>query len=275
MVVSITIQSVLHKKESAMTEDYVATFIGGVNLYKGGRLRTDCPVCEGHNTFSITDFTDCIKYNCFHADCRTSGMVTKGLSAESFSSANRKVIPTKTDFTSTMRRDNFPYTALRYLDTVFCEKAYVDKLADIRYDYKKDRVVFCVTDNSGKVVDGAGRSLRKETRPKWYRYGAEKMPFICGTSDHGVVVEDCASATRIGHLVTGIALLGTHLFEGALSFLTDYSKITIALDRDATVKAFDMISDIRLQVENVNMVILETDIKNIDNDADVRKLLQL
>ena len=101
------------------------------------------------------------------------------------------------------------------------------------------------------------------------------MPFICGTSDHGVVVEDCASATRIGHLVTGIALLGTHLFEGALSILTNYSKITIALDRDATIKAFDMISDIRLQVENVNMVILETDIKNIDNDADVRKLLQL
>ncbi len=110
MVVSITIQSVLHRKELVMTEDYVATFIGGVNLYKGGRLRTDCPVCEGHNTFSITDFTDCIKYNCFHADCRTSGMVTKGLSAESFSSANREVIPTKTDFTSTMRRDNFPYT---------------------------------------------------------------------------------------------------------------------------------------------------------------------
>jgi len=101
------------------------------------------------------------------------------------------------------------------------------------------------------------------------------MPFICGTSKHGVIVEDCASATRIGHLVTGIALLGTHLFEGALSFLKDYDKITIALDHDATAKAVGMLGDVQWQVEDVSMVVLEKDLKNILNDEDVKKVLQL
>ena len=255
--------------------DYIESFIGSINLYKGGRLRTDCPVCEHSNTFSVTDFNDCIKYNCFHADCKTSGTVSKSLSADSFKLSKKEFVSAPTDFTGTFRKNNLPYEAIQYLQQVGCHSAFVDNSADIRYDYKRDRIVFCVADKSGNVVDGAGRALQGHVKPKWYRYGAERMPFICGTSKHGVVVEDCASAVRIGHLVTGIALLGTHLFEGALSFLKDYDKITLALDHDATAKAVGMLGDIQWQVEDVDMVVLERDLKSVQNDEDVRRALNL
>lgn len=256
-------------------DSYIESFIGSLNLYKGGRLRTDCPVCEHSNTFSVTDFNDCIKYNCFHADCKTSGTVSKSLSAASFKLSEREYVPAQTDFTGTFRKNNLPYEAIQYLQQVGCHSAFVDNSTDIRYDYKRDRVVFCVADKSGTVVDGAGRALQKYAKPKWYRYGAERMPFICGTSKHGVIVEDCASAVRIGHLVSGIALLGTHLFEGALSFLKNYDKITLALDHDATAKAVGMLGDIQWQVEDVDMVVLEQDLKNVQNDECVRRALQL
>ena len=255
--------------------DYVESFIESLNLYKGGRLRTDCPICENSNTFSVTDFNDCIKYNCFHADCKTSGTVSKSLSEDSFKPSQKEFVPVVTDFTKTFRKTNLPYEAIQYLQQVGCHNAFVDNTTDIRYDYKRDRIVFCVADKSGNIVDGAGRALQRHVKPKWYRYGASRMPFTCGTSKHGVIVEDCASAVRVSHLVSGIALLGTHLFEGALSFLKDYDKITLALDHDATAKAVGMLGDIQWQVEDVGMVVLERDLKNVQNDEDVRRALSL
>ena len=253
----------------------IQIFISSLNLYKGGSLRTDCPVCEHFNTLSVTDFNDCIKYNCFYADCDVRGVVTKELSHDSFKLSSNKLPNTPVNFTSTLRRNNFPYEALRYLERVNCYEAFIDKQADIRYDYKQNRVVFCVTDKEGITVDAAGRAVKTDIKPKWFRYASARVPFICGTSKHGVIVEDCASATRIGKLVTGISLLGTYLFEGALNFLENYDKITIALDHDATIKAFDMIRDIKWRVEDVNMVVLETDLKNLSDEKDVRRILQL
>ena len=259
-----------------MEREFIEAFIENLNLYKGGSLRTDCPVCERFNTLSVTDFNNCIKYNCFHADCDVRGVFTKELSEDSFNLADKKIYTAPADsFTTTLRRNNFPYEALRYLEQVGCYEAFIDKKADIQYDYKRDRVVFCVTDKSGTIVDAAGRALKPNIKPKWFRYGSARMPFICGSSKHGVIVEDCASATRIGHLVTGIALLGTHLFEGALSFLKGYDKITLALDHDATAKAVGMLGDIKWQVEDVNMIVLERDLKNVQNDECVRRALQL
>ena len=70
-------------------------------------------------------------------------------------------------------------------------------------------------------------------------------------------------------------MLGTHLFEGALSFLKDYDKITLALDHHATAKAIGILGDIQWQVEDVNMVVLEQDLKNVQNDECVRRALNL
>ena len=85
-----------------------------------------------------------------------------------------------------------------------CLYAYDHNLADIRYDFKKHRAVFCIKDKTNKIVDAAGRSLLSNVKPKWYRYGRSRQPFICGDNKVAVVVEDCASAASICSFATGV-----------------------------------------------------------------------
>ena len=101
--------------------------------------------------------------------------------------------------------------------------------ADIRYDFQRNRAVYLIKQGN-KVVDAAGRSLDDRT-PKWYRYGSSKKPFICGNHTDAVLVEDCASASAISNIVTGVALLGTNLLQQHLESLSKYSRLHLTKTR--------------------------------------------
>ena len=69
----------------------------------------------------------------------------------------------------------------------------------------------------------------------------KSIHFICGSNATGILVEDCASACAVSHLYSGIALMGTSLPESYIPVLKKrFKKIIVALDRDATTKAFDI-----------------------------------
>jgi DNA primase len=141
--------------------------------------------------------------------------------------------------------------------------AYLSGRADIRYDFKRNRVVFLVKDGN-KVVDAAGRSIDARG-PKWYRYGDSKRPFVCGIDTCAVVVEDCASACAVSNNATGVALLGTNLLSEHIDALKQYDRVFVALDKDATDKAIGMVRTLHTHVPT-RLMVLRTDLKNMQGD---------
>ena len=120
-----------------------------------------------------------------------------------------------------------------------------------------------IKNNRNKLVDAAGRSLLRNGTPKWYRYGNSSEPFICGKSEHAIVVEDCASAASVATFATGVALLGTNMSDTTLESLSKFKHITVALDLDATTKSIEHVDRIKWEVPNVDMVVLQRDLKKL------------
>ena len=58
--------------------------------------------------------------------------------------------------------------------------------------------------------------------------------------------------------------MGTSLSEKVLDILSDFDTVTVALDKDATTKSIDMVMRLNWELENVNMVVLERDLKKLD-----------
>ena len=104
-------------------------------------------------------------------------------------------------------------------------------------------------------------------------YGNKNYPFICGDSDIGVLVEDCASACAVSHIYSGIALMGTSLTDSYIPVLKKkFKKIIVALDRDATIKAFDISNQLRYFIET-EVKILEDDLKYY-NEKKLKEILK-
>tara|TARA_R110000782_G_scaffold13249_4_gene39085 strand:+ start:2097 stop:2633 length:537 start_codon:yes stop_codon:yes gene_type:complete len=150
-----------------------------------------------------------------------------------------------------------------YVRSVYAYDAYLSGMADIRYDFKRNRVVFLVKDGN-KVVDAVGRSIDGRS-PKWYRYGDSRKPFIVGDNNRAVIVEDCGSACSISDRITGIALLGTSLLQDYIPYLIHYQKIYVALDKDATDKAIDMVKTL-CRIVPTKLMVLHRDFKNMTKD---------
>ena len=125
-------------------------------------------------------------------------------------------------------------------------------------------MVFLVKDGN-KVVDAVGRSIDGRS-PKWYRYGNSKCPFVSGNGERGAcVVEDAASACSISSHIAGVAVLGTNLLDEHIDYLTKYPRVFVALDKDATDKAVDMVKTL-CKVVPTKLMVLPRDLKNMTKD---------
>jgi len=112
-----------------------------------------------------------------------------------------------------------------------------------------------------EVVGAVGRGLNSEVYPKWFMYGDKSYPFMCGKHDTAIIVEDCASACAVSDFYCGVALMGTSLPESYIPVLKKhFKKVIIALDRDATTKAFDISNQLRYYMDT-QVKILEEDLK--------------
>jgi hypothetical protein len=265
-----------------MNNNNIYSYINTINVNKGESMRLDCPICDGINSLSITNFGDVTKFNCFKASCNVKGTYKNDISSESFSKANGSETishqnsrgnsyspQAKKVLQRYWRGNDFPIELINYLTVNHCLHAYQNNSADIRYDYQKNRAVFVIKNHRNEVIDGAGRALYDGALPKWFRYGNTRLPYICGDKKckHAVVVEDCASATAISSLVTGVALLGTHLTEEVEEVLCDkFDKVTVALDKDATIKSLSLINQLKWGISNLDVIVLERDLK-IENDV--------
>ena len=244
-------------------------YVESLDIQPMGRYRSDCPVCGKKNTFSVNDDGMQRLWFCFHADCNVSGRTGIKLSRDFAKLAIKKptqrvdtpeskfVIPDT--FVSLSRN----LDAELYVKSVNAYDAYLSGRADIRYDFKRNRVAYVVK-NGNNVVDAAGRAIDGRN-PKWYRYGNSSLPFYCGSSSTAIVLEDCASACSVSALATGVALLGTNLLEPHIEMLRRYERVFVALDKDATDKAVSMVKVLCRQVPT-KLMVLSRDLKNLTKE---------
>ena len=252
--------------------NWLKGYIESLDIQPLGRYRSDCPVCARKNTFSVTDDGLQRLWYCFHADCNVSGRtgitLSRQYASRVFSGSQADVPVPRTSNTyevpNTFVNLSRNLDAELYVRSVHAYDAYLAGRADIRYDFKTNRVVYLVK-YEGKVVDAVGRSLDGKGA-KWYRYGNSACPFISGDGKRiACVVEDAASACSVSNLVTGVAVLGTNLLDGHNEYLSNYQKIFVALDKDATDKALDMVKILCRKVPT-RLMVLDRDLKNMTNE---------
>ena len=250
---------------------WLQSYVESLDIQPLGRYRSDCPVCARKNTFSVSDDGLQRLWYCFHADCNVSGRTGVTLTKEfakhalSRSQANAPVPRTRNTYElpDTFVRLSRNLDAELYVRSVHAYDAYLSGRADIRYDFKRNRVVFIVKDGN-KVVDAVGRAMDGRS-PKWYRYGNSRNPFICGDNSTCIVVEDCASACSVSNISTGVALLGTNLLDKYIDIISGYERVFVALDKDATDKAIDMVKTL-CRIVPTKLMVLSRDFKNMTKD---------
>jgi len=252
-----------------MSPRWLKGHVESLSIPAYGRYRSDCPICGKPNTFSVTDNGFERLWNCFHADCNTKGGTGVSLNRDNASNVfvkkETKQEETKVDFVipDTFVSLSRNIHAENYVKQVHSYDAYLSGLADIRYDFQRDRVVYLVKDGD-KVVDATGRSLTN-SKPKWLRYGNSRYPFLCGEGGSLFIVEDCPSACSISNLVRGLALMGTSLLDRHIQVIQNYKKIFVALDKDATRKAVDIVRHLSNYVPT-KLVVLKKDLKNMEKE---------
>ena len=252
-----------------MSPKWLKGYVESLTIAPYGRYRSDCPLCGKPNTFSVTDNGFERLWNCFHADCHTKGAtgisLRKDNSKQAFVKRQIKEEVTKVDFVipDTFVSLSRNINAENYVKQVHSYDAYLSGLADIRYDFQRDRVVYLVKDGD-KVVDATGRSLTN-SKPKWLRYGNSRYPFLSGEGGNLFIVEDCPSACSISNLVRGLALMGTSLLDSHIQVIQNYKKIFVGLDKDATRKAVDIVRHLSNYVPT-KLVVLKKDLKNMEKE---------
>ena len=212
--------------------------------------RYDCPVCAKKNTFSVTDDGMQRLWYCFHADCNVRGRTGVTLDKDHAANVFKKAAPKPTT-KPTDSLFEIPHTFVQvsrsqdaelYLRKVGCYEAYLANRVDIRYD----------------IINGTG--------PKWYRYSSSKQPFVCGEHTVAVLVEDCASACSCSNVATGVALLGTNLLQEHIDALRKYDRVIVALDKDATDKAIEIVRVLSQSGVSAKLAVLSNDLKNMEKD---------
>jgi len=250
---------------------WIKDYVGNLPIVPYGRYRDDCPICGRSNTFSVTDTGFERLWNCFHADCNTGGstgvQLTKENSKVAFKEQIEKEEKKETKefvIPDTLVSLSRSVNAENYVKEVNSYDAYLSGLADIRYDFQQDRVVFLVKSiSNGRIVDATGRSLNNNRKPKWRRYGNSRNPFLSGNGLCGIIVEDCPSACSISHLAHGISLMGTSLLDEHIEIIKKFKKVYVALDKDATSKAISLIRKLRNYVPT-KLIVLNKDLKDMN-----------
>jgi len=233
--------------------------------------RMDCPFCNGTNTLTIKRENSDLLWYCFHASCTAKGNHEGEMTMEQvyetvvkqkeYGNQKECIFTQPKSFVSIFSTNK----CTDYLKKNHCIEAYLKGKVEIKYDVKQHRAVFIIKEKE-KVKGAVGRGLNSQVYPKWFMYGDKSYPFICGNSDTAVLVEDCASACAVSELEThtGVALMGTSLPDSYIPVLKKkFKKVIVALDRDATTKAFDISNQLRYYMDT-EVKILEDDLKYFD-----------
>lgn len=260
----------------------INALIDSLDIAVEGTYRGNCPKCGGRNTFTVTNDSGNMLYNCYKHSCRVAGALHRNMSVFDIKtrlSNNGKGSDQEYESVVNMGFDLPPFIRTELPDenkvNLFINTWSIDR-NDVMYDIRQDRVVFPVWHN-GIIVDAVGRSVFNR-QPKWLRYASSPIPYMYGEGDTMVVVEDAISAYTLGNMfpnVVGVALLGTQLTDFHKWFFNKYfryNKVIVALDHDAFTKTVSIVKDLRPYLLNVRGLKLTDDLKYMrSNDVQALK----
>ena len=258
-------------------------FIDRLDISVDQTHRCDCPVCNGKNTFTVTNDSGNILYNCYKNSCKIAGAIHRNMDSFTIQKIleNRRM-NTPESYTEPSHEEFVKPPYLTYLTqddssvNAFVSKWNLDP-DDLMYDIRQSRVVFPVHTETELLVDAVGRSLIGQT-PKWLRYSDSPVPYVKGYGSVGVIVEDVISAYAVGRDFTqasGIALLGTQLTEFHKQYLPKfYDKLIVALDPDALDKTISIAKELRAYIPTVMVMKLTDDLKYC-KDEDMENLEEM
>lgn len=246
--------------------------INNLDLEPNESKRMDCPECGGKNTFTITNESGKLMWNCYKLSCKVSGSKKTNMSALDIKNLINN--NTKQTYSQSYQLPEYVVPASNHSDKV---KGFTDRWnipeSILYYDIKEDRAVFPIQSNS-KVVDAAGRALTGRL-PKWRRYGNSNLPFVYKSTQSipcAVVVEDCISAVVVGQLgFVGVALLGTNVTNEQQKYIERFDSVIVALDPDAMPKTISLSRELGLFVSRVIPFKLTDDLK-YRNEEDINRL---
>ena len=250
----------------------IKEYTENLQLKLGDSKRMNCPSCNGYNTFTVTNNMGTLLWNCYKASCSIRGNTRVRLSVDDIKSLHTE----KLEEEFVLPEYIIPVHDISDIKKHSCgffEWLELIKWEDIMYDVKDHRVVFTI-EKDNKIVDAVGRADGKAL-PKWKRYGKSDAPYSYGVGDIAVVVEDCISAIVVGgKTYTGVALLGTSLLDGHKQFLTNFSKVVVALDPDALPKTLQIAKELKGYIKEVKALKLYDDIKYM-KQTDINNLKEL
>ena len=258
-------------------------FIDSLDLQVDQTHRCDCPVCNGKNTFTVTNGSGNILYNCYKNSCKIAGAIHRNMDAFTIQKIleNRRMDVSES-YTEPSHEEFVKPPYLTHLpENDRAVNAFVSKWdldpCDLFYDIRQSRVVFPVHTEDNMLVDAVGRSLIGQN-PKWLRYADSKVPYVTGSGAIGVIVEDVISAYAVGRdfpQASGIALLGTQLTEFHKQYLPKwYDKLIVALDPDALDKTISIAQELRAYVPTIMVMKLKDDLKYC-RDEDTENLEEM
>lgn len=221
----------------------IKDYVSNLDLYIGQTYRTTCPVCSRKNTFTVTNDSGTLIWNCYANSCTLKGKLGVGLRIEDIRRLMDK---------ANAPNDEVPFVLPEWIVKehehiqTFRRQNCIHDTVELRFDVRDSRIVFTIMDK-GKMVDAVGRhspdtsavrNLPTTNRtPKWKRYGNSRRAYTCGESSTAILVEDCISATQALHFqCTGFAIMGTALLREHIEQLQGYSRVLVALDPDAIAK---------------------------------------
>lgn len=237
----------------------------------------DCPVCGGRKKMGITNERGYILFHCYkECDRKSRGRI--GFDRNYVDIKQALALRTTREFVLPDRiiRGIGNQKVKDYLIANNSLEAYDQHKYEIGYDPKLDRAVFLVK-HGGRVVGAVGRTLSGDLMKAYTYPDSEVAPFVCGTGMVTVLVEDCASACAVARLngFRGVALLGTVFKPEYHAYLEDSQAIIVALDNDATFKAIKMKRYLEMFYPNVEMWVLDKDLKDMNMAEIINKFIRI
>lgn len=243
-----------------------------INIVKDIRIKEDqtkrimCPFCFGVNTFTLTNKSGDLLWNCYKASCTAKGLYKGIASVESLrnkiNNVKKETNIIKNPIPSILSEPTNHKVVLDWLESNNCLDQVIKNEVTVKYSPKERRVLFFYPNNLGAL----GRTLIPGHMPKWKQFGDTTGLFVAGTGSIAVVVEDCVSAVAVSQLksVTGISLSGTNLSTKQKHLLSKYSSINISLDKDASRKAKQLVEQL-IPFSSVTTTLIEKDLKLCTN----------
>jgi len=257
-----------------LSPEQEAISLAALDLAQGQTMRSACPFCHATHeaSLAVTRQAEGLVYTCPRAKCGQRGFIpSQGYDPHWEKQQPKADKPVKSF-------DYDLYELPPSLRRMFHDKYDIteDELSQNGFKYAPDanRVAMPIFNWIGYSVGTVARSYAENCKGakaiSYFNDGQAHLhyvPYAGQRSSAVVCVEDIPSAIRCARFSRACAILGSHLSDDMVAELAGHTQhIILALDPDATAKAFKLRDRYRMYFRNFDVRVLSKDPKDMDDD---------